>query len=137
MGTRQGSTKVETRGLFKGAKVVRGCDWEWRDQDGGPNTEGVVKEITSWDDEATKDSVRVAWKKRKGTNIYRVGKHGKVCDLYLFKQEPLTPEFLFEYPKSFWPRGIPSLNQAIRPINCAVDCTPKVLKNFNNVSLDG
>lgn len=78
VGTRQGSTKLETRGLFKGAKVVRGCDWEWRDQDGGPNTEGVVKEITSWDDEATKDSVRVAWKKRKGTNIYRVGKHGKV-----------------------------------------------------------
>lgn len=32
---RQGSTKVQLKGIFVGAKVVRGPDWEWGVQDGG------------------------------------------------------------------------------------------------------
>lgn len=35
MPQRQGSTKVQLKGIFVGAKVVRGPDWEWGVQDGG------------------------------------------------------------------------------------------------------
>lgn len=32
---REGGTKVMLRGIFIGAKVSRGTDWEWSNQDGG------------------------------------------------------------------------------------------------------
>lgn len=35
--TRAGSTKTEMKGIFVGAKVVQGHDWEWGGQDGGKN----------------------------------------------------------------------------------------------------
>lgn len=78
VGKRQGSIKLDARGIFKGAKVVRGPDWEWKDQDGGQNKEGEVKEIVGWKDETTKDAVRVSWKEGQRANIYRLGKDGKV-----------------------------------------------------------
>jgi len=31
---REHSTKIEVKGLFIGARVVRGVDWHWGDQDG-------------------------------------------------------------------------------------------------------
>lgn len=34
---RAGSTKIEMKGIFVGAKVVQGHDWEWGGQDGGKN----------------------------------------------------------------------------------------------------
>lgn len=35
VGPRRGETKVPLRGIFIGAKVVRGHDWDWSNQDGG------------------------------------------------------------------------------------------------------
>lgn len=32
---RAGSVKIEMKGIFVGAKVVQGHDWEWGCQDGG------------------------------------------------------------------------------------------------------
>lgn len=32
---RQGAVRIEMKGIFVGAKVVRGPDWEWGQQDGG------------------------------------------------------------------------------------------------------
>lgn len=32
---RAGSVKIEMKGIFVGAKVVQGHDWEWGGQDGG------------------------------------------------------------------------------------------------------
>lgn len=32
---RAGSVKIELKGIFVGAKVVQGHDWEWGGQDGG------------------------------------------------------------------------------------------------------
>lgn len=79
VGTRQGSDKQEARGMFKGAKVVRGADWEWKNQDGGARMEGEVTDVASWDDdESAKNAVRVNWKKGQRSNIYRLGKDGKV-----------------------------------------------------------
>ena len=58
--------------------MTRGPDLEGNDQDGGPNVVGVVEEVVSSNDEDTKGSVRVSWKKGE-TFIYRGGKGGKVC----------------------------------------------------------
>ncbi|KAJ7389167.1 E3 ubiquitin-protein ligase mib2 [Desmophyllum pertusum] len=78
VGARQGSIKLEARGIFKGAKVVSGPDWECKESDGGSEMEGEVSEITGWNDESKNDAVRVAWKKGPRENIYRLGKNGKV-----------------------------------------------------------
>lgn len=32
---RHGAVKIEMKGIFVGAKVVQGHDWEWGCQDGG------------------------------------------------------------------------------------------------------
>ena len=34
VGRRSKAAKVEARGIFVGARVVRGPDWDWGDQDG-------------------------------------------------------------------------------------------------------
>ncbi|KAJ7389169.1 E3 ubiquitin-protein ligase mib2 [Desmophyllum pertusum] len=78
VGARQGSIKLEARGMFKGAKVVSGPDWEWKESEGGSGIEGEVTEITGWNDESKNDAVRVAWKKGPRENIYRLGNNGKV-----------------------------------------------------------
>ncbi|KAK2559953.1 hypothetical protein P5673_017531 [Acropora cervicornis] len=61
----KGCTKLEARGLFKGAKAIRGPECEVNDQDGVPNLVGVVEEVVGSNDEDTKDSVRVSSKKRR------------------------------------------------------------------------
>lgn len=42
---RRKSKKVMARGIFPGARVVRGVDWQWEDQDGGNGRRGKVTEI--------------------------------------------------------------------------------------------
>ena len=45
MEPRRKSKKVTARGIFAGARVVRGVDWQWEDQDGGNGRRGKVTEI--------------------------------------------------------------------------------------------
>nr|XP_058964207.1 E3 ubiquitin-protein ligase MIB2-like isoform X3 [Pocillopora verrucosa] len=78
VGKRQGATKIEARGMFKGAKVTRGPDWEWKEQDNQSPMEGEVTEVTSWSDETNNDAVRVNWNKGPKEDIYRLGTNGKV-----------------------------------------------------------
>ena len=78
VGKREGATKLEARGMFKGAKVTRGPDWEWKEQDNQPPMEGEVTEVTSWSDETNNDAVRVNWNKGPKEDIYRLGTNGKV-----------------------------------------------------------
>ena len=42
---RRKSKKITARGIFPGARVVRGVDWQWEDQDGGNARRGKVTEI--------------------------------------------------------------------------------------------
>lgn len=42
---RRKSKKITSRGIFPGARVVRGVDWQWEDQDGGNGRRGKVTEI--------------------------------------------------------------------------------------------
>lgn len=98
---RKKSKKIAVRGIFSGARVVRGIDWQWDDQDmgfisqkGGLNNailqttvkRGKVYEIQDWS--ASLGSVRsaayVQWDNLNNStggikNLYRVGFEGMVC----------------------------------------------------------
>lgn len=99
---RKKSKKITVRGIFNGARVARGVDWQWNDQDGGGvnirglnNTisqatvrRGKVCEIQDWS--SMSNSVRsaafVQWDSINNTNgscknLYRVGFEGMVCYL--------------------------------------------------------
>ncbi|XP_038075224.1 E3 ubiquitin-protein ligase MIB2-like isoform X1 [Patiria miniata] len=74
---RQSATKLPLRGLFPGAKVVRGPDWDWGNQDGGEGKIGKITDIRGWDVESGRSVASVTWSEG-GTNVYRVGHKGKV-----------------------------------------------------------
>uniref|UniRef100_A0A1X7TZ16 E3 ubiquitin-protein ligase n=1 Tax=Amphimedon queenslandica TaxID=400682 RepID=A0A1X7TZ16_AMPQE len=69
--------------LHIGARVVRGVDWKWRDQDGIPPVPGtVIGELRNgW--------VEVQWD-HGSANSYRMGAEGKY-DLELTGEEPAIP----------------------------------------------
>uniref|UniRef100_A0A7N5KRR0 RING-type E3 ubiquitin transferase n=1 Tax=Ailuropoda melanoleuca TaxID=9646 RepID=A0A7N5KRR0_AILME len=74
---RQGLPRTPLRGIFQGAKVVRGPDWEWGSQDGGEGKPGRVVDIRGWDVETGRSVASVTWADGT-TNVYRVGHKGKV-----------------------------------------------------------
>ncbi|XP_037002810.2 E3 ubiquitin-protein ligase MIB2 isoform X2 [Artibeus jamaicensis] len=74
---RQGLPRIPLRGIFQGAKVVRGPDWEWGSQDGGEGKPGRVVDIRGWDVETGRSVASVTWADGT-TNVYRVGHKGKV-----------------------------------------------------------
>ncbi|XP_037088726.1 LOW QUALITY PROTEIN: E3 ubiquitin-protein ligase MIB2-like [Pollicipes pollicipes] len=72
---RRDSTKHQLKGIFTNAKVVRGVDWEWGDQDG--NKVGRVTDIHGWDNESGRSVANVSWVTGV-PNVYRLGHQGKV-----------------------------------------------------------
>ncbi|XP_068096674.1 E3 ubiquitin-protein ligase MIB2 isoform X3 [Hyperolius riggenbachi] len=74
---RQGLPRIALKGIFQGAKVVRGPDWEWGNQDGGEHKVGRVVDIRGWDVETGRSVANVTWADGT-TNVYRVGHKGKV-----------------------------------------------------------
>ena len=100
MDSRKRSKKVHYKGLYSGARVVRGVDWQWEDQDGersskeklarffrtnlcvrdvigGVGRRGRVTEIQDWSATSPRSAAYVLWD--VGTkNLYRVGFEGMV-----------------------------------------------------------
>ncbi|XP_052866269.1 E3 ubiquitin-protein ligase MIB2 isoform X2 [Anopheles cruzii] len=74
---RKGATRVQLKGIFVGARVTRGPDWEWNNQDGGPGKTGRVMEIRGWDNESCRSVASVGWASGS-TNVYRLGHKGNV-----------------------------------------------------------
>ncbi|XP_053137275.1 E3 ubiquitin-protein ligase MIB2 isoform X4 [Hemicordylus capensis] len=74
---RQNLPRITLKGTFQGAKVVRGPDWEWANQDGGEGKTGRVVDIRGWDVETGRSVASVTWADGT-TNVYRVGHKGKV-----------------------------------------------------------
>ncbi|XP_033012239.1 E3 ubiquitin-protein ligase MIB2 isoform X2 [Lacerta agilis] len=74
---RQNLPRIVLKGTFQGAKVVRGPDWEWGNQDGGEGKAGRVVDIRGWDVETGRSVASVTWADGT-TNVYRVGHKGKV-----------------------------------------------------------
>lgn len=77
VGRRLGKSKVEAKGIFRGAQVMRGPDWDWGNQDGGERSVGQVLEVRGWETESFRSVACVMWKPTS-TNVYRVGHKGKV-----------------------------------------------------------
>ena len=69
--------------LAIGARVVRGVDWKWRDQDGNPPGYGTVT------GELRNGWIEVQWD-HGGANSYRMGAEGKY-DLQLSEEPMPTP----------------------------------------------
>ncbi|XP_013402715.1 E3 ubiquitin-protein ligase MIB1-like, partial [Lingula anatina] len=72
---RRKSKKITARGIFPGARVVRGVDWQWEDQDGGNGRRGKVTEIQDWSAASPRSAAYVIWD-NGAKNLYRVGFEG-------------------------------------------------------------
>ncbi|CAN7984895.1 unnamed protein product [Ixodes hexagonus] len=81
-----GAVKIAARGIFVGAKVVRGPDWDWGTQDGGEGKTGKVMDIRGWETESGRSVASVTWSSGS-TNVYRLGHKGKV-DLKYIQDAP-------------------------------------------------
>ncbi|KAL1124500.1 hypothetical protein AAG570_001126 [Ranatra chinensis] len=75
METRRKSKKIATRGIFPGARVMRGVDWQWEDQDGGMGRRGKVSEVQDWSAASPRSAAYVVWD-NGAKNLYRVGFEG-------------------------------------------------------------
>lgn len=75
--SRENSEKFPLQGIFVGARVIRGPDWEWGQQDGGDGRTGRVMEIRGWDNESCRSVANVSWSSGS-TNVYRLGHKGNV-----------------------------------------------------------
>ena len=71
------STKIQLKGIFVGASVIRGPDWEWGNQDGNRGNIGKVIDIRGWDNESGRSVATVTWPSGS-TNVYRLGYKGCV-----------------------------------------------------------
>jgi E3 ubiquitin-protein ligase mind-bomb len=72
---RRKSKKIHARGIFPAARVVRGVDWQWEDQDGGNGRRGKVTEIQDWSAASPRSAAYVLWD-NGAKNLYRVGFEG-------------------------------------------------------------
>ncbi|CAH1773486.1 unnamed protein product [Owenia fusiformis] len=79
---RVNAAKIPTKGILQGAKVVRGPDWDWGNQDGGDGKIGKVLDIRGWDTESGRSVANVTWASGS-TNVYRLGHKGKVDIKYV------------------------------------------------------
>lgn len=77
--SRRKSKKLTARGMFPGARVVRGIDWQWDEQDGGTSRRGKVTEIQDWSSSNPRSAAYVLWD-NGAKNLYRVAFEG-MCDL--------------------------------------------------------
>ena len=95
--SRRKSKKSLSRGLFPGARVVRGFDWQWEDQDGGKGRKGklteiqgiknikqncidiyrkiINKKILAWNAQKPRSAAYVLWDSGD-RNLYRIGFDG-------------------------------------------------------------
>lgn len=107
---RKKSKKITVRGIFSGARVSRGVDWQWDDQDGGCVSQrglnnaislvairrGKVCEIQDWSpvSGSVRSAAYVQWDNANSSatggikNLYRLGFEGMVC-------YPLVYKFIF------------------------------------------
>lgn len=75
---RSSSVKIRALGIFKGAKVKRGVDWSYGNQDGGDGTIGHVTQTHNYGTGGPeRDSVKVTWP-NKDLQAYKLGYRGKV-----------------------------------------------------------
>ncbi|XP_052760434.1 E3 ubiquitin-protein ligase MIB2-like isoform X2 [Mya arenaria] len=81
------SNKMRALGIFKGAKVKRGADWNSGNQDGGDGKVGTITDVVNYGTTGPwRDAVKVKWLSGD-SNQYRLGYRGKV-DLECVEETP-------------------------------------------------
>ena len=75
MEPRRKSKKITVRGIYPGARVIRGVDWQWEDQDGGNGKRGKVTEVQDWSAISPRSAAYVIWD-NGAKNLYRIGFEG-------------------------------------------------------------
>lgn len=114
MSAREGCTKIPLKGIFIGAKVVRGPDWEWGNQDGGRGKTGRVMDIRGWDNESGRSVATVTWS-TGSTNVYRLGYKGCVDLRYIEEANAGT----------YYKDHLPLLGQTVMTVpDCDHNSTP-------------
>ncbi|XP_056006019.1 E3 ubiquitin-protein ligase MIB2-like isoform X2 [Ostrea edulis] len=85
---RANSVKMRALGIFPGAEVTRGPNWDFGTQDGGSGKKGNVEDLRGYgSDVGGRNAVRVRWVTSGEANVYRIGCRGKV-DLQCVKEAP-------------------------------------------------
>ena len=99
VGKRSDAVKVQSKGLFPGAKVSRGRDWA--DQDGGNGEIGTLTEITAWSG-VERSGAKVMWN-TLGNKTHRVGYQGSVRLHVIIKINNTISRFLCIYVSNSFP----------------------------------
>ncbi|KAJ7393466.1 E3 ubiquitin-protein ligase mib1 [Desmophyllum pertusum] len=87
VGKRTNFVKLQSKGFFPGAKVSRGRDWNWGEQDGGNGRVGTLSEIIAWSG-VERSGADVIWYMLRN-NTYRTGYQGSVSSsVKIFVFEP-------------------------------------------------
>lgn len=97
---RRKSKKLPIRGIFPGARVIRGVDWQWEDQDGGNGRRGKVTEVQDWSAASPRSAAYIIWD-TGAKNLYRVGFEGQ-ADLKVCPRGNLVKELGSPFNLSSW-----------------------------------
>ncbi|KAL4220974.1 E3 ubiquitin-protein ligase mib2 [Mactra antiquata] len=84
---RKFAKRVSIQGIFRGATVMRGPHWKWKNDDGGTSEEGTVQSVETWAPDHVRGGVKVEWDKTKKQGTYRVGGEGCVDVIYTEEAE--------------------------------------------------
>ncbi|CAF1398630.1 unnamed protein product [Didymodactylos carnosus] len=77
MDPRRKSKKLAYKGLYPGARVARGKNWQYEDQDGDDSKRGKITDLQDWSKTHPRSGVYVIWDNNR-ENLYRVGFEGMV-----------------------------------------------------------
>jgi len=78
---RKKAKKLTVRGLYPGAKVARGFDWNYGEQDAGEKKTGKIIELRDWSKTNPRSAAYVVWDNNR-ENLYRLGYDGMVIILF-------------------------------------------------------
>ncbi|CAF1355431.1 unnamed protein product, partial [Didymodactylos carnosus] len=77
MDPRRKAKKLAYKGLYPGARVCRGKNWQYEEQDGGDSKRGKITDLQDWSKTHPRSGAYVIWDNNR-ENLYRVGFEGMV-----------------------------------------------------------
>ncbi|CAB0029316.1 unnamed protein product [Trichogramma brassicae] len=125
---RKNCTKILLKGIFIGAKVMRGPDWEWGEQDGGRRKTGRVIDIRGWDNESCRSVATVTWVSGS-TNVYRLGYKGCV-DLSYVEEATAGTYYKEHLPHLGHPQNMQNKNVTGNTVNISNLPSPNHVQKF-------
>lgn len=94
---RASSRRIQAKGTYPGAKVVRGLNWNYKNQDGGADKQGLVQSVGGSSEESSWRSwIKVKWD-AGGANDYKRGHDGNV-DVKCVKVAPGEQYYIEHLP---------------------------------------